>query len=71
MTTTTYATIDADDTILALTSCATDEQAQEWYRTRGHSTGRLVVLALAVYEIPRVGDSVTVDDDGVATLCEE
>lgn len=66
MTTQTFATIDKDSMITSISTHETDEQAQEWYR-RGQ-TGRLVVLDLAADERPAVGDTVTVDSDGVATL---
>lgn len=66
-TTHTFATIDSkDDIITKLTTCETDEQAQEWFRS-GQS-GRLVVLDLGAGEDPRVGDVVTVDEDGVAQI---
>jgi len=66
-TTQTFATIDERDIITSLTTCATDEQAQEWYRTSARG-GRLVVLDLSAAERPEVGNAVSVDDVGVATL---
>lgn len=67
MTTQTFATVDERDIIVSMTTCETDEQAQEWYRTSARG-GRLVVLDLGASEHPAVGNAVSVDDVGVATL---
>jgi len=63
--------IEHQGIIVHLAEHATDEKAQAWYRaTAGELTGRatLVVLDLAAGEVARVGDTVTIDDDGVAQL---
>lgn len=56
-----------EGTITGLGEHSTDEQAQAWFAGTDQR-GSLVSLDLGADETPRVGDSVEVDSDGVATL---
>ncbi len=65
----TYAIIDSSSTIIAQADRETDEQAQSWFAAFAGRGNSLVVLDLADGEVAETGDVVSVDDDGVATVC--